>query len=355
MLGQIIIKNLLFYWPKTITVIILSSLLFFMVFASIGFTLHIQKTADRSLASLHTEIIMQKDQVDKNSSDINTQSIILPFNLQSFSIDSVQNVLQSIEEIKNFSSTLILWQFDLKNNKTLVAINIQDQKVGLRKEIEDCLMTDSKFFTDNAAAQVLLERHFAQLYGYKQGTTYRINQSDFLITGIVDFKNESNLVNAQVFLPFRTALNLIASDQPVVNQVYISLENAAALSRVEKKLSAALPGFSLITKDKLLKNLSAFNKLIYQFGTFLMIAVLILAVILLLLILKMLQLELIGQITILRTLGWPRYAIRSWKIIETGLLLAVALCLSFLLFVIFYNASILTTQIGSLLDQGFKL
>jgi hypothetical protein len=332
----------------------LLSLLFFIVLASVAFTFRIQKLADQPLSSMQTEIVLQKDQINKNPADIKTQGIILPFNLQAFDQDAVENALKSLPEIKNLSIALILWQFDLQNNKTLVAVNLHDPKVGLRK-IEDWLMSGSRFFSSNSAPEVILERHFATLFGYKLGGIYPINNQNYKIIGMVDFQEESNLVNAQIFLPYETALALAASKTAVANQIYVALNNASLLPTIQKKMATLLPDFSIITKDRLLKNVSAFNRLIYQFSRYFIAAIAALMAVLSIFIFKMHRLEFKDQVEIFRTIGWPKQDILRWKLIELGSMFVVALAVSLILLALFDFTILPNVRADGLLNQNFKL
>jgi cell division protein FtsX len=354
MIGTIIFKNLRFYWQKTALAIGLLALLFFIALASAAFTLRIQKMADQPLNSLQTEIILQKDQSNQNPADIKTQGVIFPFNLQSFDKDTVEGALKSLPEIKDFSTALILWQFDLQNNKTIVAVNVNDPKVGLRK-IEDWLMSGGKFFSSDSAQETILERHFATLFGYKLGGVYQIINQSYKIVGIVDFQEESNLVNAQIFLPYETALTLVPSKTSVANQVYVSLSNASLLPSVQKKIGGLLPDFSVITKDRLLKNVSAFNRLIYQFGNYFVLVIVALVILLSIFIFKILRLEFKDQTEILRTIGWPKQDIFRWRLIEAGSILTIALVISLILLEMFNFTILPNVRADGLLNQNFKL
>jgi cell division protein FtsX len=354
MIGKIILKNLLFYWQKTAMATGLLALLFFVAFASFSFTLHIQRLADKPLSSMQTEIVLQKDHADQNPADIKTQGVILPFSLQTFDMDAVKNALISLPEIKEYSTALILWQFDIQNNKTIVAVNVGDPKVGLRK-IEDWLMTGGKFFSSDYAQETILERHFATLFGYKPGESYKIEDQDYKIVGIVDFQEESNLVNAQIFLPYETALKLVPHKTPFANQVYVSLKNASLLPSVQKKVAALLPDFSVITKDRLLKNVSAFNHLIYQFGNYFVLTIVALVALLSFFIFKMHRLEFRSQTDILRTIGWPKRDILRWKLVEMCAMVSIALIISLIMLTIFNFAILPNVRSDGWLNQGFKL
>jgi hypothetical protein len=351
---KIIFKNLLFYRRKTALTAALLSFLFFLDFASFLFTDRIKKAADAPLGSLQTEIILQQDQVDKKAAEIKTQGIIEPFNLAAFSKKDALKKLSRFKEIKAISTALVLWQFDIQNNRTIVGLDVGEPVVGLR-HIEKLLTPQSQFLSGNSADEVILERHFAKLFGYKLNGNYRIGNKNYQIVGIVDFKEESNLANAEIFMPYDKALALLGKDEPIVNQAYLSLADASLLPRVQKEIENDFPQFSLITKDRLLKNLSSFNKLVYQFGNHFVFGVCTLSLFLMFWILKMSRLEFGQQTEVLKTVGWPKQKVRAWILMESGSLLAVSLILSLIFGVIFYKSVLPHIKVGALLNQNFKL
>jgi cell division protein FtsX len=354
MIKKIIFKNLLFYRQKTLLTVTLVSFLLFLALSSFMFTNKIKNLADAPLNSLQTEIILQKDKTNKNANEIKTSGVIEPFNLNSFSKKATLQKISGIKEIKNFSSALVLWQFDIQNNRTIVGLDVNDPLVGLRK-IEQWLMPSSKFFSDDKADEVILERHFAKLFGYKLNSVYLIGDKNYKIVGIVDFKEESNLSNAQVFMPYNTALSLLGAEKPIINQVYISLDNASLLPKAQKEIESLLPDFSVITKDRLLKNLSSFNRLVYQFGNYFSLGIGFLSLVLISWILKMSRLEFKEQTKILKIIGWSKQKIRQWIFLESGAIIVFSLILSALFLAVFYWAILPKIDIGVLMNQNFKL
>jgi len=351
---SIVFKNLKFYWQKVALTALLVSFLVFLVLASVLFTQKIRTLADAPLSSLQTEIILQKDQTNKSADTIKTTGVIEPFNLASFSKIETKDTLQAQKEIQEVSTALILWQFDIQNNRTIVGLDIDEPQVGLRK-IQEWLVPQSEFFTSNTASEVILERHFAKLFGYTLHSNYKINGRDYKIVGIVDFKEESNLSNAQVFIPYDSALQLIDKSNSVVNQVYISLESASFLSKVQENIESNFPNFSVLTKDRLLKNLSSFNSIMYQFGTYFASAISVLVLFLVFWILKMNRMEFRNQTDILQMIGWPKADVRKWVAIESSFVIVSALGIALILFLIFTLFILPEIKTGILLNQNFTL
>lgn len=364
-LPRLVASNLLFHRRKVLPVVLLCALILLLPAASWLLVERIISLADRPLAALDTELILQLDQGGKDPASIRTRGLVEPFNLHSFAKDEAKRKLAAIKGLGPSSSALLLWQFDPANTLTVVGLDPADPPVGLRK-IESLLRPGGRFFsaadttgtadTTGAAgaAEVIVERHFAALYGHKPGGHLELAGQQLEIIGLVDFSQESNLNNAALFLPYATALKLAGGGEPIINQLYLSLESAAAIEQVKGELAASFPGFSLISRDSLYQNLSALNRLIYQGGHLFLLLTLPLAALLLFWVLKIHRLEFADQSALLQTLGWPAATRRHWLLWELVYLLGAALLLAAVLALLLNYQLLPRLQLGPLLDQGFK-
>jgi hypothetical protein len=347
------IRNQLFYRRKALPVLILAGLLIFLPAATALLVGQIRELADRPLRSLGTELVLQSESEGKSPEDVRTRGVIQPFGLDSFPKDKAAR-LGSIEGVSGYSTALVLWQFDIRNNLTIVALDQGEPIIGLRKT-EESLMPGGAFFSGNDAPEAVLERHFAKLFGYKKGGEIAIGGSSLNIVGIVDFKEQSNLSNAQVFVPYRTGLRLAGLEEPVINQAFISLGSSKFLKSVTREVEALFPGFSVITKDSLLKNLSGFNAMVYSSGRYLLVLVVPLSLLLLYWTLRLHGMEFREQRAILHTLGWPRKLVRRWGLMDAGLVLAGGLVVALALVAVLQWQVLPRLEVSPLLEQGMKL
>jgi len=352
-LAAIVLANQRFYARKTLPVIVICGLILSIPIVSSLLVSHIRLLANKPLAALNTELILQHDRGDKDSAGVRTRGLVEPFNLHSFNYKETKERLATVPGVENFSTALVLWQFDPKNNLTVVGINPDDPPVGFRT-IES-LIIKGRFFKSIEAREVLLERHFAALYGYKPGTFFNLAGHNLKIIGLVDFKEESNLSSAAVFLPFETALILSRQKEAVVNQVFLSLASSTNIDEVRRAIAESFPDFSLISKDSLYKNLTAFNQLIYRGGHLMVMAVVPIALLLLIWALKIYRLEFAGQKEVLDFLGWPKSCLRRWLVLDICFLLAAAAVITAAVSAFVYWGLLPHLNIGPLLDQGFHL
>jgi hypothetical protein len=354
MIATLVLKNQLYYWQKTLLVTSLICMLCFVVSVSFVFTSKVKALANKPLESLETEIILQKDRTDKTPRTVKTKGTILPFDLASFPRETLASELVKMGGVKSFSAALVIWQFDLSNTITAIGLDVNDPPVGLRK-VSGLLMPGGRFFSSNSADEVILERHFSRLFGFTIGGTYGMNDVRYRIVGIVDFKEQSNLSNAAVFLPYETASKMVGIESGRVNQVYVSLEKASTFEGVKEKLAGLFPDFSIITKDMLVANLSSLNRMFYRFGDYFTIGIFLLAAVLAGWILKMYRLEFREQKEIFRNLGWPRRSSRTFVAIDLVSIVAYSCALASLLVLAFVFFVVPALKFDSLMQQGFKL
>jgi predicted lysophospholipase L1 biosynthesis ABC-type transport system permease subunit len=350
----IVLRNQVFYGKKTLPVVLLCGLILLIPVASLLMVRHITDLANRPLSSLDTELILQNDFGGKEAASVRTKGLMEPFNLHHFNKEEAKKRLASINGIKQYSTALVLWQFDPQNTLTAVGLDLDDPLVGMRK-VQRLLTKGGHFFKNNRTDEVILERHFATLFGHKPGGLFRLAGRDLTIIGLVDFTEQSNLSNAAVFLPYETALSLSQQEEHVINQIFISLVSSKDIKSVSEAVSSAFPDFSLINRDTLYKNLSAFNQLIFKGGNFLILLVTPISILLSLWVLKMHRLEFADQTDLLRIMGWSKKDLRFWHVLDMGYLLAGGSLIAGILSLIIQVALLPHLQIGPLLDQGFQL
>lgn len=353
-LFRIVLQNQVFHRKKVLLTILLAGLMLFAPLASVILTGHIKTLAEKPLQSLGTELILQNDQKGNDAGNIHTTGVILPFNLRAFGLAETREKMKEMNSVDRYSTALVLWQFDLNNTRTVIALNCDDPKVGLRK-IESFLMPGGRFFSGNDAREVILERHFAKLYRYKLNSTFTIAKEQYRIVGIVDFKDRSNLSTASVFLPYKTGLRLSHQSKPVINQVFLSLRSSSGRKAAAENAESLFPGYSLITKDSLLKNLSSFNSFLYRFGNYFIVLVTFFSILLIVWTLKIFRLDFAYQSDILKIIGWPRKDLFLWKLYDTSIIMCSGLFFAFILTAILALGVLPMLNTGPLLDLGFRL
>ena len=350
---RMILINMWFHRKRSVPAILLTLLFLTVSTVSLRVVSRIRTLANRPLESLKTELILQNESEGTQPDALRTRGVVLPFNLRAFPLSDL-TVLKTIKEIQSYSTALVLWKFSLENNLTVVAIDLRDPPVGLRR-IESMLMPKGHFFSSNRAKEVVLERHFSALFGFKLHGTYTLAGEALKVVGIVDFKEQSNLSSASVFLPYQTGVRLAQLETPLVNQVFLSLASSSSQSVVVAKLSELFPGFSVITKDRLFKNLSGLNRMIYTSGDYFIGVVWVSSLLMIFGVLKFYRKEFRQQPELFHLLGWPRTHIRYWVSSDLFLIFLLATLFSVPLSFILEQTVIHQIQIAPLLNLELKI
>ena len=353
-LAPVVFSNQLHYYRKIVPITLICGFILLIPTTSILLVQHIRGLTDQPLKALDTELILQHDQGNKQVYGLRTNELVEPFNLHSFDNLSIRQQLNAIPGIEKFSTAMILWEIDVNNTLTVVGINPSDPLVGFRK-VEQLLTEKSRFFSEAQAEEVLLERHHAALFGYKIGDTFELADHLLEVIGLIDFKEQSNLSNAAVFLPYKTALSLAGKQENVINQVFVSLTSAVDIDQVVQSINRVFPEFSFISKDNLYKNLSSVKQIIYRGGYFLVLVVIPLALLLLIWTLKLYRLEFAWLTNSLRIWGWSRSNLRCWLAWDIGFLLLGAIAVAVILTAITYWGILPLVSISPLMEQGFQL
>ncbi|MBI5635288.1 MAG: ABC transporter permease [Nitrospirae bacterium] len=351
---RMVISNQLFTIKKVVLVILLAGLMLFLPLASMILIDHAKGLAEKPLQMLQTELILQYDKTGRDYKDIRTEGVILPFNLNPIPLQTVEDNLRSLKEVRAFSTVLVLWDFDLGNTRTMIALRAEEPQTGMRK-IESLLMKDGRFFSNDDAREIILERHYAKLFGYDLGGAFKLKDEEFKIVGIVDYKEQSNLSSASIFLPYGTALRLAGLKEAVVNQAFLSLKSSGDTAEAARKVEGLFPGASLITKDSLYKNLSGINRLLYQSGRYLMAVIVPVVLFLVVWTFKMHRLDFRYQTDILKTIGWQRRDVFLWIFLDTAVMACVAVFIASVLSIILQKQILPSLATTPLLNQGFTL
>ena len=318
-----VVCNRLFYKARTLIVGGLCGLLLFASIASALFMQHIVAQAEKPLAALNTELIIQKSAEGKQTAGLKTGGLIIPFSMDSFSRSEVSKILGRFDFVRGWSTALLLWQLDTKGTLVIAGLKKDEPAIGLRNS--EKMLIRGHFFSSDVAEEVILERHYAAFFGYELGGYYQLGGKTLQIIGIVDFVNQSNLNTAAVFLPCQAAAELSGTADGTVNQVYVALNSAADIKRLTAQAAQLLPGFQIITKDSLYKNLKGLSGIMLSFGKAVTVILLIAGLLLILFLLKIHTADFRNSRNTLIMLGWPRRFCRQWALLDTSFILLTAL------------------------------
>ncbi len=317
-----VVRNRLFYKGRTLIVGGLCGLLLFASVASAIFMQHLAAEAEKPLAALNTELIIQKSGEGKQAAGLKTGGLIIPFGMDTFSRSEMGKILGRFDFVRGWSTVLLLWQLDTKGTLVIAGLKKNDPAIGLRNI--EIMLIKGRFFGSDGAEEVILERHYAAFFGYELGGHYQLGGKTLQIIGIVDFVNQSNLNTAAVFLPYQTAAELSGTADGIVNQVYVALNSAADTKRLTDQAAQLMPGFQIITKDSLYKNLKGLSGIMFSFGKAVTVILFLAGLLLILFLLKIHTADFRDNRNTLAMLGWPSRCCRQWVLLDTSFILLTA-------------------------------
>ncbi len=324
MLTRYVISHLLYQYKKVIPVAIISALILALSLVTFLISEQAKVLALRPLKQLNSEIILQLNSETKAAANLMTTGLIEPFNLTTFSKEAVSNIVNQVDGVAQVSSALLLWKLGPSGTSIFAGIDLSDPNTGMRN-INNLLVKPDVTFSSNSALEIILERHFATLMGYKIGDSYELSNTTLTIINFVDFQEESNINSATGFLPYTTATSLSGLDAGVVNQLFLTLNDSSNLAAISKAISEQLPTIQVITKDSMYKNLSAYSQFIFNAGDWSITVLVPIALGLIYWIIRLYQKENRIYIKTLRLIGWPRRYTLQWQISDVAIILCTAL------------------------------
>ncbi|MGD9809328.1 MAG: hypothetical protein AB7E76_03290 [Deferribacterales bacterium] len=345
-----VLLNRLHYKGKTVVVGFLCGFLMFAAAASAVLMKHVARQAEKPLKALNTGLIMQKTAETKQTDGFKTGGLITPFDMENFSAEAFHESISGLNEVKEYSSALLLWKLDTRGTLVIAGIKKDEPAVGLRN-IETMLFK-GVFFSADDADEVILERHYAAFFGYEMGGVFELQGVKLRIAGIVDFTDQSNLSTASVFLPYETAVKLAGVPSGYVNQIYAALTSASETESFAEKAGEIFPGFTVVTKDSLYKNLKGISGLMLSFGKAVTAVLSSVGLVLIVFLLKIHSYDFRRNRDTLKMLGWPPSLVRSWLAADTAVILGAAVIFCTLLTVVFIFAALPAFDVAPMVQEA---
>ena len=321
----LVLKNQLYYWRTVVPVIFFCGLFLLLAGESYALVVKMNALSSSTLANMKTDLILQESQPAKSRS-WRPRGLTVPPSLPVFSYQSTARKLNKVAPPAEISGALTLWQMSPKGTVALVAVDPKLPAVGAGAV--KSLIIKGRFFARAGAAEIVLERHFSKLFGYKPGDNYTVGAKKLKIVGIIDFKNNSNLSGAAAFVPYRTGLNLAGLDGDPVNQVFIHLGKASDIPKVKETIAAELPDARVITQDSLVKNLTGINSIINKFGAYFVAGMMAVTALAVFMGIRFYLQDFADQRRVLRVLGWDRWNLLKWQALEVTIVLFLAAALA---------------------------
>lgn len=215
-------------------------------FENIGADLIVQKPEKRAMNAAQTPALMR--------------GIRLPFSNQLLSVDELAN-LSSLDGVASVSTSLLLWEFDNAGFKTIMGVDLSQPSLGPIKVKE--WLKEGRF--PKKEGEVVLEKHFAKFHRVVVGNIVKVGGRPFTIVGLLEIKEGSQIVSANMYLPLKDAQRLTEGVHGV-NVVYLRLRNPSFLDTVKSRIGRELPAMSVTSSDSFLEVMGGVSKISDQFA-----------------------------------------------------------------------------------------
>jgi putative ABC transport system permease protein len=221
-----------------------------------------QRAVSAPFKNLGADIVVQKPEkraVDAVQTPTSMRGVRLPFSNQLFPSEDLAK-LSSLEGVGAVSSSLLLWEFDDKGFRTIMGVDLSRPSLGPVKVKE--WLKEGRFPEKND--EVVLEKHFAKFRHVARGDTMTIGGRVFIIVGILEIKEGSQITSANMYVSLSDAQNLSEGARGV-NVVYLRLQNPSFLEKVRSRIGRELPGLSVTSSDSFLEVMGGVSKISDQF------------------------------------------------------------------------------------------
>ncbi|MCL5423020.1 MAG: ABC transporter permease [Nitrospirae bacterium] len=215
-----------------------------------------QRAVSAPFKNIGADIVIQKPEkraVNSAQTPTSMRGIRLPFSNQLLS-ESELAKLSSVPGVASVSTSLLLWEFDASGFKTIMGVDLSQPSLGPIK-VKDWLK-EGRF--PEKEGEVVLEKHFAKFHHVARGGTIPIGGRPFLIVGLLEIKEGSQIASANMYLPLKDAQSL-SEGAHGVNIVYLRL------SKVKSFIGRELPAMSVTSSDSFLEVMGGVSKISDQF------------------------------------------------------------------------------------------
>ena len=222
-----------------------------------------QKAVSAPFKNLGADLVVQKPEkraVDAAQTPASMRGVRLPFSNQILPAEDLQK-LSSLNGVASTASSLLLWEFDRGGFRTIMGIDLAQPSLGPIKVKE--WLKEGRF--PEKEGEVVLEKHYAKFHHTQVGGTITIGGNQFMVVGLLEIKEGSQIASANAYLSLPEAQKL-SGEANGVNITYLRLENPSFLIKVKSQIGREMPGLSVTSSDSFLELMGGVSKISDQFS-----------------------------------------------------------------------------------------
>lgn len=296
------------------------------------FTNRIKELANKPLNSLETGIILQRENVNKVPQTVKTTGNILPFNLGSFSRQSVLDKLQNIDDIQEVSTALFFWYFDNSFFKSALGI---DGNGHVFPGLLEQNLEKGDFILDTR--NILITHNFAEAHTLGIDDSIVFGKYRFVISGILRPSPSGNIIHTDIYMDIESAREIVINSVETRSLYNIESKNISNVVTLrtdprwkgdkDREVKALDRDYLVFSEKTFSHDIENQIALISSFGKFICVipGIIILILFGLLVFFNFKTRE--REVAVLRIIGWPMNRLKGQFIAENLILLCIGLVL----------------------------
>jgi len=243
--------------------------------------------------------------------------IMLPYSAQPITGEELEH-LSTLDGVEKAAGFVLLWNFGAGRFFSISGIPLGPGASLLGPGRAREWLLRGRLPTPGAR-EILVERHYGAFYRLEPGTNVDMEGKPFLVVGVVEIKQGSQLSASNFYLDIKLARELVGLPQDSVNQVFLKVARIERTEVVKTRVAASLPQASVASPDTMLKLYGGITQVIGRFRSVAIIGGGLAALALATMLIYGTLAERRKDAGILRAIGWTRRQVRRQLAAEMAL------------------------------------
>ncbi len=258
--------------------------------------------------------------------------IMLPYSAEPISAAELQRLAQEpgVTEAAGF---VLLWNLGKGSFISVTGIELAPNAPALGPgRVRDWLYQGR--LPTPGTREILVERHYGAFYRLAPGSTVDIGGEQFIVVGVVDIEQGSQIVSSNFYMDINEARQLAGLPPSLVNQVFLKLSDMAQTETVKNHIASWLSHASVTSPGTMLQLFGGVSQTIGRFRSVAVVAGALAALALGATFVFGNLVERSRELAILRVIGWEQKQVRREVAVEMALQGLLAGTLALVLLVI---------------------
>lgn len=263
-----------------------------------------QRAARQPLQNLGADLIVQRavQQQPLGQGGLSMRGVKLPFANQLLTPGDCA-ALGRIDGVAASAGALLLWEFLPNGFLSIMGVDLAQPDVGPVRLMQWLSQGQAPV----QPGEALVEKHYAKFRGIRLGAVLEIGGKPFKVVGLLEIREGAQVAAANVYLQLSDAQSLLAATPPApLNVTYLRLRNPAEQQRIQKDIVKILPGLSVSSSDTFMEVLGGVSLISGKFALVVSVVSLLGAVALILKSMTASLVERVGEIGVLKAVGWTQ-------------------------------------------------